>query len=169
LDHYFKTILAWIIAGSNLKIKKDKFWLWKTQYVLWWKSVTKNENERQKFRKNCKICSSGKKVWQNMKKVWLKLRKCSKTLYESWQHYKEQQKCLTCGRKRNCGILWKSVAKMSNIKEYCCQKSVKTNDKEKTSPVVNFINILCTNFLYEHCLSSFFYVYVTSKKLLKHC
>jgi len=33
--------------------------------------------------------------------------------------------------------------------------------------VVNFINILRTNFLYECCFGSFFYVHVTRKKLQK--
>jgi len=32
---------------------------------------------------------------------------------------------------------------------------------------VNFINVLGTNFSYEHCFSSFFYVHVTREKLLK--
>ncbi len=36
-------------------------------------------------------------------------------------------------------------------------------------PGVNFLNILCTNFLYEHCFDSFFYVHVTREKLLKRC
>jgi len=40
----------------------------------------------------------------------------------------------------------------------------------KLTPVVNFINILCTNFLYERCfdsLDSLFYVHVTTEKLPK--
>ncbi len=34
---------------------------------------------------------------------------------------------------------------------------------------VNFINILRTNFSYEHCFGSFFYVHVTREKLPKQC
>ncbi len=33
---------------------------------------------------------------------------------------------------------------------------------------VNFINILCTNFLYERHFGSFFYVHVNRKKLSKN-
>jgi hypothetical protein len=39
----------------------------------------------------------------------------------------------------------------------------------QNSPGVDFINILCTNFLYEHCFSSFFYVHVTREKLPIQC
>jgi len=38
---------------------------------------------------------------------------------------------------------------------------------KKSLPCVHFINILCTNFLYECCFSSFFYVHVTRGKLPK--
>ncbi len=34
-------------------------------------------------------------------------------------------------------------------------------------PTVNFINIIRTNFLYEHSFDSFFYIHVTRKKLPK--
>jgi len=34
----------------------------------------------------------------------------------------------------------------------------------KLRPAVNFINILCTNFLYERHFGSFYYVHVTKKK-----
>jgi len=37
----------------------------------------------------------------------------------------------------------------------------------RRTPVVNFINILHTNFLYERRFSSFFYVHVTREKLPK--
>ncbi len=36
-------------------------------------------------------------------------------------------------------------------------------------PLVNFINILHENFMYESLFSSFFYLHVTSKKLPKRC
>jgi len=39
--------------------------------------------------------------------------------------------------------------------------------KEALPPGVNFINILCTNFLYKHLFCSFFYVHVTRSKLPK--
>jgi len=41
--------------------------------------------------------------------------------------------------------------------------------KMRHNTVVNFINILCANFLYECCLGSFFYIHVTREKLLKQC
>ncbi len=34
---------------------------------------------------------------------------------------------------------------------------------------VNFINVKRTNFLYERCFGSFYYVHVTRKKLSKQC
>ncbi len=37
----------------------------------------------------------------------------------------------------------------------------------KLTPVVNFINVKFTNFSYERCFGSFFYVQVTRKKLPK--
>jgi len=49
-------------------------------------------------------------------------------------------------------------------KTFLCKK-VRRKLLMKLTPVVNFINILHTNFSYEHCFSSFFYV--TREKLLK--
>jgi len=41
------------------------------------------------------------------------------------------------------------------------------NGSDIKLPGVNFINILCTNFLYECCFGSFFYIHVTREKLPK--
>jgi len=57
-------------------------------------------------------------------------------------------------------------------------ESVKSNNEnnkciqlttQKMTPVVNFINILRTNFSYEHHFGSFFCVHVSREKLLKRC
>ncbi len=42
-------------------------------------------------------------------------------------------------------------------------------DDPSRNPGVNFINIKCTNFSYEHRFGTFYYIHVTRKKLPKQC
>jgi len=39
--------------------------------------------------------------------------------------------------------------------------------QDNKSPIVNFIHVVCPNFMYESLFGSFFYLHVTREKLLK--
>ncbi len=52
---------------------------------------------------------------------------------------------------------------------FCYFKAWKKCQNFRLSWDVNFINILRTNFSYEHCFGSLFYIHATREKLLKQC